>query len=136
MPARCCRNSSETEPERHVALKIMPGLKALADTRLMRVVLDNLLAMPGSSPTAGTARRSNSVSRGSTGSGPSMCATMVRASTWIMLPALCAFQRLHDATQFREPGSGWQRSTRRRKHGGPHLGGSQADEGATFYFTL
>ena len=138
MAGKVLQELQRTEPQRHVVSKIMPGLKALADARLMRVVLDNLLGNAWKF----TTRRDNAQIEFGVESVGGERAFYVRdnGAGFDMAYAtklFGAFQRLHDAAQF--PGTGVGLATVQRvvrKHGGRIWAEAKPNEGATFYFTL
>jgi signal transduction histidine kinase len=138
MAGKVLQELQRTEPERHVVSKIMPDLKALADARLMRVVLDNLL---GNAWKFTNRKDGAQIEFGVENLGGER-AFFVRdnGAGFDMAYAaklFGAFQRLHDATQF--PGTGVGLATVQRvvrKHGGRIWAEARPNEGATFYFTL
>ncbi|AOV18425.1 hypothetical protein BJI67_04585 [Acidihalobacter aeolianus] len=127
-----------SEPEREVSCTLAPGMNAEGDSRLLRVLLENLLGnawkYTGKSPAA-------SVEMGmSEEHGVRTYFIRDNGAGFDMAYAdklFGAFQRLHDARDF--PGTGIGLATVQRivhKHGGRVWAESEVDRGATFYFTL
>ncbi|HVV00836.1 MAG TPA: ATP-binding protein, partial [Verrucomicrobiae bacterium] len=127
----------KNNPERHVEIKIAPGLRAYGDERLLRIVLDNLLqnAWKFTSKTAGPCITVERVP----GSPPAFC-VRDNGAGFDMRHAnrlFGVFQRLHTTSEF--PGTGVGLATAQRilnRHGGRLWAEAQVDRGATFYFTL
>jgi signal transduction histidine kinase len=125
-------------PERKVEFAIAPGLKARGDTRLLRVVLDNLLRNSWKYTAKQPAPRVEFRSADANGGQ----AFMVRdnGAGFDMKYAdklFGVFQRLHSAADFEGTGIGL--ATVRRiinRHGGRIWAEGAVDQGATFYFTL
>jgi signal transduction histidine kinase len=125
-------------PERKVDFAIAPGLKARGDTRLLRVVLDNLLRNSWKYTAKQPAPRVEFRSADANGGQ----AFMVRdnGAGFDMKYAdklFGVFQRLHSAADFEGTGIGL--ATVRRiinRHGGRIWAEGAVDQGATFYFTL
>jgi PAS domain S-box-containing protein len=125
-------------PERHIELRIEDGLRATADSGLVRVVLENLLnnAWKFSSKRA-TAHIAFGMARGDR-----VPAYFVRDDGAGFDPVFAnrlfgAFQRLHTTSEF--AGTGIGLATVQRivtRHGGRIWAESAIDRGATFYFTL
>jgi signal transduction histidine kinase len=125
-------------PGRTATFDIAPGLKARADSRLLHVVLENLLGnawkFTAGRDTAhirfGTTRRDDGPTYFVRDNGAGF--DMAYASK-----LFGAFQRLHDAREF--PGTGIGLATVQRvihKHGGHVWAEGETGKGATFYFTL
>ncbi|HVH66641.1 MAG TPA: ATP-binding protein [Gemmatimonadales bacterium] len=125
-------------PERPVEFAIAPGLSARGDSRLLRVVLENLLR--NSWKYTGNQARPR-IEFGSTG-GNGERVFMVRdnGAGFDMKYAdklFGVFQRLHTASEFEGTGVGL--ATVRRiitRHGGRIWAEGAVDQGATFYFTI
>lgn len=127
-----------TTPDRQVEFAIAPGLEAQGDTRLLRVVLDNLLRngwkYTGKQPQPRvefTAVDDN---------GDRVFMIKDNGAGFDMKYAdklFGVFQRLHSAAEFEGTGVGL--ATVRRiitRHGGRIWAEGAVDQGATFYFTL
>ena len=122
------------EPTRDVKVTVEPGLRARADSRLLRVAFENLLGNAWKF----TGRRP----RGHIQVGKFDGAFFVRddGAGFDMAYSgklFAPFQRLHDATQY--PGTGIGLATVQRivrRHGGRLWTEAAVDQGATFYFTL
>jgi light-regulated signal transduction histidine kinase (bacteriophytochrome) len=125
-------------PAREVEFAIAPGLKARGDSRLLRVVIENLLR--NSWKYTGKQARPR-VEFGSVQMNGER-AFMIRdnGAGFDMKYAdklFGVFQRLHSATEFEGTGVGL--ATVRRiisRHGGRIWAEGVVDQGATFYFTL
>ena len=126
------------EPDHRAEVVIAPDLKALGDSRLLSIALDNLLgnALKYSGKHAAPRIEFGCVSEGreriffvrDNGVGFEM-----RYADKLFVP----FQRLHRIEDF--PGTGVGLATVARiiyKHGGRIWADSEVDQGATFYFTL
>jgi light-regulated signal transduction histidine kinase (bacteriophytochrome) len=128
----------EGQPERRVEFRIEDGLEAIADSRLLRIVLENLI---GNAWKFSAKRESASIEFARTNYGGSP-AYYVRDNGAGFDPAYAerlfgAFQRLHDNAEF--PGTGVGLATVQRiihRHGGRIWAESAVERGATFYFTL
>ena len=128
----------KTEPDRQVSIHIAPGVKALADHRLLRAVMENLLGNAWKY----TSRRSDGRIEFTIEEQEGTTVYLVRDngagfdmaySDKLFLP----FQRLHKSTEF--PGIGIGLATVERiihRHGGRIWAEAVPGEGATFYFTL
>lgn len=138
MAGKVMQELQRTAPQRRVVSTIMPGLRALADARLMRVVLDNLL---GNAWKFTGGRDPAEIEFGVENIGGER-AFYVRdnGAGFDMTYAgklFGAFQRLHDAAEF--PGTGVGLATVQRilrKHGGRIWAEAKPNEGAVFHFTL
>lgn len=127
-----------TQPERRTHFRIEDGLETTADSRLMRIALENLL---GNAWKFTSKRDSALIELGKAG-GNGTPAYFVRDNGAGFDPAYSdhlfrAFQRLHDANDF--PGSGVGLAIVERiihRHGGRIWAEGLAGQGATFYFTL
>ncbi|HEY4176439.1 MAG TPA: response regulator [Kofleriaceae bacterium] len=129
---------AQRDPHRVVTTTIQPGMKAQADRRLVRVVLDNLLGnawkftsqKPNAEITVGmeTHEGLNTVFVRDNGAGFDAA-----QATNLFRP----FKRLHTEKQFAGTGIGLA-TTRRivERHGGKLWATSQPGEGATFYVTF
>jgi light-regulated signal transduction histidine kinase (bacteriophytochrome) len=132
-------NLQEAEPARPVEWVVAPGLEAVADRALMRLVLQNLLgnAWKFTGRRAGGARIEFGRQEG--GDGP---AFFVRDNGAGYDPKFAdklfvPFQRLHAQEEF--AGNGIGLATVQRiihRHGGRLWAEGQPGQGATFYFTL
>ena len=127
-----------TTPERRVEFAIAQGLEARGDSRLLRVVLENLLRNSWKY----TAKQAQPrVEFGSVdGNGERAFIVRDNGAGFDMKYAdklFGAFQRLHSAAEFEGTGVGL--ATVRRiinRHGGRIWAEGAVDQGATFYFTL
>jgi signal transduction histidine kinase len=129
---------SGQDPARRVAFDIAPGVIAQADSRLLRVLLENLLgnAWKFTSRVAwarievGVAEMDGAQAYFVRDNGAGFDQAYAGK---LFVP----FQRLHGATEF--PGTGIGLSIAHRivqRHGGRVWGESEPGKGATFYFTL
>ena len=126
------------EPDRTVDVSIAPGLAAEADSRLARLLLDNLIGNAWKFTSRTPAARIE------VGAVPHDGATafFVRDNGAGFDPALAdrmfaPFQRMHSVSEF--PGTGIGLATVKRiveRHGGTVWAESALGRGATFYFTL
>jgi light-regulated signal transduction histidine kinase (bacteriophytochrome) len=123
-------------PERNVVVTVAPGLAALADESLTRVLLENLL---------GNAWKYTSKSERAhieVGAGPGPGVFFVRDDGVGFDPAYAhklfgPFQRLHGSDEFEGTGIGLATVQRIvRRHGGRAWGEAELGRGATFYFSL
>jgi light-regulated signal transduction histidine kinase (bacteriophytochrome) len=128
----------ERNPERSVQLDLQPDLAALADARLLRIALENLLdnAWKYTARTAtphvqfGCELRENETVYFVRDNGVGF--DMAYASK-LFVP----FQRLHTETQFTGTGIGLVTVQRIiARHGGRIWAEAQPERGATFFFTL
>jgi light-regulated signal transduction histidine kinase (bacteriophytochrome) len=127
-----------SEPERQTKFRIQEGIDAYADSRLMKIALENLL---GNAWKFTCKRESACVEFGKTDSNGSLI-YFVRDNGAGFDPSHAerlfgAFQRLHDKDEF--PGTGIGLATVQRiihRHGGRIWAESAVGQGATFYFTL
>ena len=126
-----------SEPKRSVDFVITPGLKALADERLLRIVLDNLLR--NAWKFTGKKRKAR-IEFGVTEQRPKAFFIRDDGAGFDMAYAdrlFGVFQRLHSSNEF--PGTGVGLATVQRiinRHGGRAWAESGVERGATFYFTL
>lgn len=126
------------EPQRYVQFKVQADLTTQGDTRLMRVVMDNLLGNAWKF----TGQRADAQIEVGNQSNDTNPVYFVRDNGAGFDMAYSdklfgAFQRLHDARDF--PGTGIGLATVQRvihKHGGQIWAESAVDQGTTFYFTL
>ena len=128
----------KSQPERHVEINIADGIEAMADSRLMRVILENLLGNAWKF----TGKRAEAVIEFGSITKDKATAYFVRdnGAGFDMAYAdklFSPFQRLHTAEEY--PGTGVGLATVRRiihRHGGKVWAEGQVDKGATFYFSL
>lgn len=128
----------QREPEREVTMNIEEGLTAFGDPRMLRILLENLLANAWKF----TARRDSALIDVGTTSQNGTRAFFVRddGAGFDMKYAnklFGAFQRLHSTAEFE--GSGVGLATAQRivhTHGGKVWAEGRVGQGATFYFTL
>jgi light-regulated signal transduction histidine kinase (bacteriophytochrome) len=126
------------QPERQVDIAISPRLQAEGDSRLMRVVLENLI---GNAWKFTSKRESAQIEFGATQSNGTK-AFFVRDNGAGFDQAHAdrlfgAFQRLHGMNEF--PGTGIGLATVQRiihRHGGRVWAEGEVNKGATIYFTL
>jgi PAS domain S-box-containing protein len=129
---------SRQDPAREVEFVIAPGLRAEADARLMRTVIENLLGNAWKFTSRCPRAR---IEFGRTHAN-GLSAFFVRDNGVGFDPAYAsrlfgAFQRLHAAAEF--PGTGVGLASVQRvihRHGGRVWGTSAINQGATFFFTL
>lgn len=129
---------SRQDPARNVEFVIAPELRAHADPRLMRTVLENLL---GNAWKFSSRRPQARIEFGRTQANGTS-AFFVRDNGAGFDPAYAsrlfgAFQRLHAAAEF--PGTGVGLASAQRviyRHGGRIWAQGAVNEGATFFFTL
>jgi PAS domain S-box-containing protein len=128
----------KVQPQREVEVQIEEGLETLGDSRLLRIVLENLL---GNAWKFTSHRAHATVEIGATQANGGS-AFFVRDNGAGFDPAYTdrlfgAFQRLHSAAEF--PGTGIGLATAQRiirRHGGKIWAEGAVDRGATFYFTV
>ncbi|HXE95001.1 MAG TPA: response regulator [Dongiaceae bacterium] len=128
----------QTAPERQVDFRIADGIAAIADTNLVRAVLDNLL---GNAWKYTGKREEAVVEFGATEiDGKPVYFVRDNGAGFDMADAdklFTPFQRLPGAEEFRGFGIGLATVGRIiRRHGGKIWAEGEPDKGATFYFTL
>ncbi|HYG67035.1 MAG TPA: ATP-binding protein, partial [Anaeromyxobacteraceae bacterium] len=125
-------------PQRAVELEVEPGLQAIGDRNLLRVLLQNLLGNAWKFTSRHPTARIR-VGRATTPRGPAFFVADDGAGfdmayvDKLMRP----FQRLHDADEF--PGTGIGLATVHRivrRHGGTAWVEGAVEKGATVFFTL
>lgn len=125
-------------PDRHVDFAITPGLEAQGDSRLLRVVLDNLLRNGWKYTGRQLAPRVEFTAEDKNGGRVFLIRDNGAGFDMQYVDKLFGvFQRLHSAAEFEGTGVGL--ATVRRiisRHGGRIWAESAVDQGATFYFTL
>jgi len=127
------------EPQRAVEVSIQDGMQALADPRLLRAALENLLANAWKF-TGKVAHARIEVGVLRDGSGVATYFVRDNGAGFDMAYAdklFGAFQRLHAVNDF--PGTGIGLATVQRsvnRHGGRVWADGQVGKGAAFYFTL
>ena len=126
-------------PDRQVEFEVQPGMRALADGSLLRVVLENLL---GNAWKFTSRREDPRVEAGETAGPHGERAFFVRdnGAGFTMDHAdklFQPFQRLHRADEFEGTGIGLATVQRIiHRHGGRVWAEAEPGRGATFYFTL
>jgi light-regulated signal transduction histidine kinase (bacteriophytochrome) len=128
----------KSQPQRHVEIKIADGLEDAADSRLMRITLDNLLgnAWKFTEKQAKAVIEFGCTKEG----GKKVYFIRDNGAGFDMAYAdklFAPFQRLHNEEEF--PGTGIGLALVRRiihRHGGKVWTEGQAGKGATFYFSL
>jgi light-regulated signal transduction histidine kinase (bacteriophytochrome) len=137
----------QADPQRQVSITIQPGLVALGDTRLLQVVLENLLNNAWKF-TVGRSHANISFGLVRDAVTPPEAAAGDYATYFVrddgfgfdmayVTKLFSPFQRLHSASEF--PGNGIGLATVQRiihRHGGQVWAEGTLDAGATFYFTL
>ncbi|HET6421832.1 MAG TPA: ATP-binding protein [Geobacteraceae bacterium] len=128
----------QTEPERRVTFRIPPALKAAADKRLIKVVMENLLGNAWKY----TQKNKDAVIEFGSASVDGEKAFFVR-DNGVGFPMdqadrlFGAFQRLHTQEEFSGHGIGLATVQRIiERHGGRVWAQGEVGKGATFYFTL
>jgi signal transduction histidine kinase len=126
------------EPERDVTVEVAPGVRALGDARLLRIVLENLLGNAWKFTSKRTGARITLFSEER--EGRTDYAVRDNGVGFDMAYAsklFSPFQRLHKPAEF--PGTGIGLATVQRiihRHGGHIEAESSPGQGATFRFTL
>jgi PAS domain S-box-containing protein len=128
----------EQEPARRVEATVAPGLKAKGDSRLIKILLENLF----SNAWKFSAKKERSLIEVGVKreNGKEIFFVHDNGTGFDMAYAnklFVAFQRLHGAEEF--PGTGVGLATVQRiinRHGGKVWAESEVGKGATFYFTL
>jgi len=128
----------KSQPQRHVKIRIAEGLEDTADSRLIRIALENLL----NNAWKFTAKQSETVIEfGSTKEGGKKVYFIRDNGAGFDMTYVdklfVPFQRLHTIEEY--PGTGIGLATVRRiifRHGGKVRAEGQTDKGATFYFSL
>jgi light-regulated signal transduction histidine kinase (bacteriophytochrome) len=139
LASRLCTDLQQTDPERPAEFKIPKELLANGDTRLLQVVLDNLLnnAWKFTAP-----QPHPKIELGSIIQANGVLAYFVRDNgvgfdMTFVDKLFRPFQRLHGMNEF--PGNGIGLATVQRiihRHGGQVWAEGQLNQGTTFYFTL
>jgi light-regulated signal transduction histidine kinase (bacteriophytochrome) len=128
----------ERHPTRDVQLEIAEGMEVNADSRLLRIALENLLSNAWKyTSRAAQAAVSVGVQAGEHGPVYFVRDNGVGFDMKYADKLFVPFQRLHPEAEF--PGSGIGLVTVQRiiaRHGGRVWAEAKPDEGATFYFTL
>ncbi|MGE5373339.1 MAG: PAS domain S-box protein [Solirubrobacterales bacterium] len=128
----------DRDPDRRVAVRIQQGIMVNADSRLMRVVVENLLdnawKYTGQIPDGMITFGAESID------GETVCFVSDNGAGFDQNYAerlFQVFQRLHTDEEFSGNGVGLSVVHRIiERHGGRVWGQGQIDQGATFYFTL
>jgi PAS domain S-box-containing protein len=136
--ARIAEDLQRREPLRHICFTIAKPVQVLADRRLIRTVLENLL----DNAWKFTSGRDASIEFGTAPSGDDAVCCYVRDNGVGFDSAYAdklfqPFQRLHSVTEF--PGTGTGLASVRQiveRHGGRVWAEGVVGAGATFYFTL
>ncbi len=128
----------QAEPDRCVEIQIQPGVEAVGDAQLLRIVVDNLV---NNSWKYSSAMDRTSIEFGMESSGPvPVFFVRDKGAGFDMKDVdklFRVFTRLHDPAIF--SGSGIGLATVQRviaRHGGKIWAEGQVGQGATFYFTL
>jgi len=128
----------KSHPQRHVEIKIGDGLEDTADSRLMRITLENLL---GNAWKFTEKQVKAVIEFGCTEEGGKKVYFIrdngVGFDMAYVDKLFAPFQRLHNEEEF--PGTGIGLALVRRiihRHGGKVWTEGQTDKGATFYFSL
>lgn len=131
-------NLRHDDPERDIQCDIATGIEAVADRRLLRITMENLL---GNAWKFTSQKESARIEFGVHADETSVVYFIkdngagfdTRYADKLFDP----FQRLHDATEFAGAGIGLATVKRIvQKHGGQIWAESEIERGATFYFTL
>ncbi|BAS59759.1 GAF sensor signal transduction histidine kinase [Leptolyngbya boryana NIES-2135] len=137
--SRICTQLQQASPQRQIEVQVHPGLTAYGDTRLIQVVLDNLL----NNAWKFTEKQAQAkIEFGMILQDNGIPLYFVRDNGVGFDPAFLdklfkPFQRLHSMVEF--PGNGVGLATVQRiihRHGGRVWAEGALDQGATFYFTL
>jgi light-regulated signal transduction histidine kinase (bacteriophytochrome) len=137
--SRICTYLQQSAPQRQIEFQIQPGLTDYGDTRLIQVVLENLL----NNAWKFTEKHAQAkIEFGAIAQDSSIPLYFVRDNGVGFDPAFLGklfkpFQRLHSMGEF--PGNGVGLATVQRiihRHGGRVWAEGALDQGATFYFTL
>lgn len=137
--SRICTDLQQTQPERQVEFNIQSGLVAQGDSRLLQIVLENLLNNAWKF-TSKHLQAKIELSAMSQNSGNAVYFVRDDGAGFDMAygdKLFGPFQRLHAACEF--PGNGIGLATVQRivyRHGGRVWAESAVEKGATFYFTL
>jgi len=132
------RELVQAEPDRPIEVHIQPGVEALGDAQLLKVLIDNLV---NNSWKYSSGMERTFIEFGVDSSGPvPVYFVRDKGAGFDMKDAdklFRVFTRLHDPTRF--SGSGIGLATAQRviaRHGGKIWAEGQVGQGATFYFTL
>jgi light-regulated signal transduction histidine kinase (bacteriophytochrome) len=128
----------ESAPQRAVEWAVAPGLSVVGDSRMLRIVLENLLGNAFKFTGARNPARIE-FGRTTTERGPALFVRDNGAGFDMTYAGklFTAFQRLHSTAEF--PGTGIGLSIVRRivnRHGGEIWAESVPEQGSSFYFTL